>query len=44
VSVEVVSRVALDGSSRRAMAALVEPESPETAAALMNYTHTADLF
>lgn len=44
VSVDVVSKVSLEFSSRRAMAALVEPVSPDAAAALIHYRHVPDLF
>lgn len=44
VTVEVVSKVTLDQSSRDAMAELLEPVSPVTAAALRTYTHVPDLF
>ena len=44
VSVEVVSKVRIDESSREAVAALIEPVSAETAAALRAYIHVPDLF
>jgi len=44
VSVEVVSKVVLEQSSRSAMAALLDPVSPRTAAALRHYSHVPDLF
>lgn len=44
VSVEVVSKVRIDQSSREAVAALIEPVSAETAAALREYIHVPNLF
>ncbi|MGE5813335.1 MAG: hypothetical protein ACM36C_02505, partial [Acidobacteriota bacterium] len=44
VAVEVISKVAIGDSSREAMAALLEPASPETAVALRRYTRVRDLF
>jgi glutamate racemase len=44
VFVEVISKVALEPSSREAMSTRLEPISPETAAALRGYTLVPDLF
>jgi glutamate racemase len=44
VSVTVLSKVALDETKRRLMAARLEQVSPATATALLNYTHVPDLF
>ena len=44
VSVEVVSKVALDDTARQAIARLVAPISPATARALLSYSHVPDLF
>ena len=44
VSVEVISKVAIEESSREALGAFIEPISPETAAALRAYTWVPDLF
>jgi hypothetical protein len=44
VSVEVISKVALDDTARRAIARLVAPTSPATAQALLSYSHVPDLF
>jgi glutamate racemase len=44
VSVEVVSKVALEEVARQAIARLVGPISPATAQALLSYSHVPDLF
>ncbi|NLH77497.1 MAG: hypothetical protein GX465_10705, partial [Acidobacteria bacterium] len=44
VTVEVVSKVALAESQRRAVARRLEPVSPATARALLDYTHIPTLF
>jgi glutamate racemase len=44
VSVEVISKVALDDTARQAIARLVAPTSPATAQALLSYSHVPDLF
>jgi len=44
ITVEVVSKVALDERKRRAAAARLEPVSELTAGALLNYKHRPDLF
>ncbi len=44
VTVEVVSKVALAEPQRRAVARRLEPVSPATARALMDYTHIPTLF
>lgn len=43
-SVQVLSKVALGETSRRAIANLLEPLSPATAQALLHYHHVAELF
>jgi len=42
--VEVISKVRLENRRRHALAHLVEPVSPATAAALISYAHVPDLF
>ncbi len=44
VSVEVISKVALAGAQRNAVAGRLETLSPATAQALLNYRHVPDLF
>jgi glutamate racemase len=44
ISVQVISKVAIEDSSREAMATVLQPVSPETAAALRSYSHVEDLF
>ena len=44
LTVEVVSKVELDGSKRRVIADRLESRSPDTAQALLSYTHIPDLF
>ncbi len=44
VDVEVVSKVGLPESQRKAVARRLEPFSPATAAALLDYRHVPDLF
>jgi hypothetical protein len=40
----VISKVTLAERTRHGVARLVEPVSPATARALLNYTHVPDLF
>jgi len=44
VSVEVISKVALEDAARHAIARLVSPISPATAQALLSYAHVPELF
>jgi len=44
ITVEVVSKVALPEAQRRAVARRLEPVSPATARALIEYTHIPTLF
>jgi hypothetical protein len=44
VTVEVVSKVPIDGASRANLGALLRAVSPETADALGRYRHEPDLF